>query len=93
MSAKLSFRLYGDHEVRAIWDEAGSQWWFAVVDVVGAMSGSKEPRNYWNVLKNHLEKSGNETLTKYKRFRLVVPEGRGGTLCNFCTRYAQRIKP
>lgn len=53
------------------WDEAGKQWWFAVVDVVEAVSGSKEARNYWNALKSRFRKTGSETLTKCKRFRLV----------------------
>ena len=76
MSPKLSFRFYGDHEVRAVWDEAGKQWWFAVVDVVGAVSGSKDARNYWNVLKSRFRKAGNETLTKCKRFRLEAADGK-----------------
>lgn len=76
MGAKLSFRFYGDHEVRAVWDEAEKQWWFAVVDVVAAVSGSKDPRNYWYVLKNRLRKVGNEPLTKCKGFKLVAPDGK-----------------
>lgn len=71
MSPKLSFRFYGDHEVRAAWDEAGRQWWLAAADVVGAVSGNKEARNYWNALKSRFRKTGSETLTKCKRFRLV----------------------
>lgn len=71
MSPKCSTRFYGDHEVRAAWNEAGRQWWFAVEDVVGAVSGSKEARNYWNALKSRFRKTGSETLTKCKRFRLV----------------------
>lgn len=71
MSPKCSTRFYGDHEVWAVWDEAGRQWWFAVEDVVGAVSGSKEARNYWNALKSRFRKTGSETLTKCKRFRLV----------------------
>lgn len=76
MSLKLSFRFYGDHEVRVVWDEAGKQWWFAVVDVVGTVSGSKDARNYWNVLKSRFRKAGNETLTRCKRFRLEAADGK-----------------
>ena len=28
--AKISVRFYGDHEVRALWDEENSKWWFSV---------------------------------------------------------------
>lgn len=58
------------------WDEAGKQWWFAVEDVVGAVSGSKDARNYWNVLKSRFRKAGNETLTRCKRFRLEAADGK-----------------
>ena len=34
---KLLFRFYKDHEVRAIWDEEQSKWWFSVLDAVGAI--------------------------------------------------------
>ena len=35
---KLSIRFYNDHEVRAVWDEVHSKWWFSVPDVVGAIN-------------------------------------------------------
>ena len=62
--------------VRAVWDEAGTQWWFAVADAVGAVSGSKDARNYWSVLKSRFRKAGNETLTKCKRFRSEAADGK-----------------
>lgn len=27
---KISIRFYNDREVRAVWDDAGSKWWFSV---------------------------------------------------------------
>ena len=73
---KMSFRFFGDREVRAVWDEEESQWWFAVVDIVGAVSGSTDAHNYWYVLKNRLKKAGNETLTKCKGFKLIATDGK-----------------
>mgnify|MGYP003294084260 CR=1 FL=1 len=32
---KTSIRFYNDHEVRAIWDEEKSQWFFSVLDIAG----------------------------------------------------------
>jgi cell filamentation protein len=34
MTIKYSIRFYKDKEVRAIWDEDNSKWWFSVVDIV-----------------------------------------------------------
>ena len=36
--SKISIRFYKDHEVRAVWDENHSKWWFSVVDVVAALT-------------------------------------------------------
>ena len=76
MSQKLSFRFYNGREIRAVWDETENQWWFAVSDVVGAISGSSDVRNYWYVLKNRLKKMGNELLTKCKGFKLTAKDGK-----------------
>ena len=76
MSQKISLRFFNDREIRAVWDEAGNQWWFAVVDIVAAVSESSSPQNYWYVLKNRLKKAKNETLTKCKGFKLVAADGK-----------------
>lgn len=34
MSNKKSIRFFNDHEVRAVWDEENSKWWFSVVDII-----------------------------------------------------------
>jgi cell filamentation protein len=34
MSTEYSIRFYKDKEVRAIWDEKDSKWWFSAVDIV-----------------------------------------------------------
>lgn len=74
--AKISIRFFNDREVRAVWDEGTGQWWFCAVDVVGALGGSADARNYWYVLKNRLKKGGSELLTRCKGFRLVAPDGK-----------------
>ena len=62
--SKQSIRFYHDHEVRAIWDEEHSKWWFSVLDIVEAITESANPRKYWSVLKTRLKKSGNELTTR-----------------------------
>ena len=42
--SKKSIRFYKDHEVRAVWDEEKSTWWFSIVDIVGAITDSPNPR-------------------------------------------------
>ena len=70
---KKSIRFYRDHEVRAIWDEEQSQWWFSIVDIVAAVTESPNPRKYWSVLKTRLKKAGNELTTA--RSQLITIDG------------------
>ncbi|MCL1799039.1 MAG: Fic family protein [Eggerthellaceae bacterium] len=79
MTNKVSIRFFDDREVRAIWDDEGSQWWFSVIDIVGVLSQSTDSRNYWYVLKNRLKKAESEILTDCKGFKLVAPDGKHRT--------------
>jgi len=76
MADKVSIRFFDDREVRAVWDDEGSKWWFSVIDVVGALSESADSRNYWYVLKSRLKKAGSELLTNCKGFKLMAPDGK-----------------
>jgi len=73
---KISIRFFDDREVRAVWDDEKSRWWFSVVDIVGVLSQSADSRNYWYVLKNRLKKTGSEVLTNCKGFKLMAPDGK-----------------
>lgn len=75
-SSKLSIRFYNDREVRAIWDEEKSQWWFSVLDIVGAITESPNPRKYWSVLKTRLKKNGNELTTRCSQLKLTAADGK-----------------
>ncbi|MBP3467276.1 MAG: Fic family protein [Paludibacteraceae bacterium] len=76
MNHKLSIRFFNDHEVRAIWDEEKSQWWFSVLDIVGAITESPNPRKYWSVLKTRLKKNGNELTTRCSQLKLTASDGK-----------------
>ena len=60
--SKISIRFYNDHEARAVWDEELSNWWFSVVDIVGAINKEvdyQKNRNYWKYLTESTWKSQN----------------------------------
>lgn len=73
---KQSIRFYHDYEVRAVWDEERSKWWFSVLDIVEAITESVNPRKYWSVLKNRLKKSGNELTTRCSQLKLTAADGK-----------------
>ena len=74
--SKISIRFFNDREVRAIWDEANSKWWFSVVDIVAAITDSPNPRKYWSVLKTRLKKAGNELTTNCSQLKLTAADGK-----------------
>ena len=76
MNTKKSIRFYKDHLVRAVWDEENSQWWFSIVDIVGAITESPNPRKYWSVLKTRLKKAGNELTTRCSQLKLTSDDGK-----------------
>ena len=62
---KISIRFFDDREVRAIWDDENSKWWFSVLDIVGVLNAQDDytkNRNYWKYLKNKLKKENNEVI-------------------------------
>lgn len=77
--SKISFRFYKDHEVRAVWDEELSKWWFSVLDVVGAINDQadyQKNRNYWKYLKTKLRKEGNELVSATNQLKLTAADGK-----------------
>ncbi len=39
-------KLFEGTQIRTVWDNEKEEWYFSVVDVVGALSGSKNPTDY-----------------------------------------------
>lgn len=73
---KISIRFFNDQEVRAAWDYDSNRWLFSVVDVIAVLTDSKNPRNYWKVLKHRLTKAENELVTNCNQLKLVASDGK-----------------
>ncbi len=79
MSTKISIRFYKDHRVRAVWDVEQNQWWFSVLDVVGAINGQddhEKNRNYWKYLKAKLKKEQSEVVSDTTQLKLTAADGK-----------------
>ncbi len=77
--SKKSIRFYTDRQVRAVWDEEHSKWWFSAVDIVGAINNEsdyKKCRNYWKYLKGKMAKSGVELVSVTNQFKFYAPDGK-----------------
>jgi len=74
--SKVSVRFFGDTEVRAVWDEDKAKWWFSVVDIIGALTDSKDPRKYWTVLKTRLKQKNPQLTTNCSQLKLTARDGK-----------------
>ncbi len=68
--------LFEGKEIRSVWDSEKEEYFFSVVDVVGALTDSNEPRKYWSVLKNRLKKEGSELTTNCSQLKMLAPDGK-----------------
>ncbi len=73
--SKISIRFYNDREVRAVWDEERSKWWFSAVDIVAVITESQNPRMYWSVIKTRLKKANDELTTRCSQPKLTAAYG------------------
>ncbi|MBQ3767423.1 MAG: Bro-N domain-containing protein [Prevotella sp.] len=46
MSKKELLKLFDNKNIRVVWDDELQEWFFSVVDVVGALTDSKNPTDY-----------------------------------------------
>ena len=52
----------------------GNKWFFSVVDVVGALTDSEDPRKYWNKLIQRLREEGSEVVTFCHQLKLIAED-------------------
>lgn len=69
-------KLFEGREIRSVWDEKKEDYFFSVVDVVGALTDSNIPRNYWSDLKRKLKSEGSEVHEKIVQFKMRASDGK-----------------
>ena len=77
--SKISIRFYKDRKVRAVWDEDHHQWWFSILDIVGAVNEQddhEKNRNYWKYLKAKLKKGNSELVSATTQLKLTASDGK-----------------
>ena len=77
--SKKSIRFFNNREVRAVWDEENSKWWFSATDIVRAINNEddyKKCRNYWKYLKGKFTKEGIQLVSVTNHFKFEAPDGK-----------------
>ena len=67
-------QLFEDKKIRTAWDEEKEEWYFSVVDVVGVLTDSPNPNNYWKVLKKRLKDEGSQLVTDCNQLKMKSPK-------------------
>jgi hypothetical protein len=66
--------VFGAKQIRRVWHE--EQWFFSVVDIIGALTDGPNPRDYWYRMKRReKESSGIELSTLCRRLRNKDAQG------------------
>lgn len=76
MDKETSIKLFETKQVRSIWDTEQEKWFFSIVDVIGVLSESQNPNNYWKVLKNRLKKEGSQLVTDCNQLKMQSADGK-----------------
>ena len=61
METKNALVVFEGKNIRRVWHN--DEWYFSVVDVVGALTDSPNPRNYWNMVKSREQEHDIELYT------------------------------
>ena len=69
-------KIFNNETIRTVWDKEQEKYFVSVVDIIGVVSESNNPRNYWKVLKHRLKQEGNESVTNCNQLKLKSKDGK-----------------
>ena len=76
MDNETKIKLFQNQEVRLKWDDEIEEYYFSVVDVVGILSESKNPSQYWRTLKSRLNDEGAQSVTICNKLKMLAKDGK-----------------
>ena len=76
MTKDTAIKLFDDKQIRTIWNDEQEKWYFSIVDVVGVLTESPNPRKYWSVLKTRLKKEGSQLATNCSQLKMLSSDGK-----------------
>lgn len=76
MNKENTIKLFQNNKIRTAWDAEQEKWFFSVVDIIGVLSDSVNPNNYWKVLKNRMKKEGSQLVTSCNQLKMKSSDGK-----------------
>lgn len=70
-------KMFEGSQIRSVWDNEREEWYFSVVDVVGSLTESNNPRDYWYRVKKRMsEEERSELSTFCRQLKLKSTDGK-----------------
>ena len=70
-------KIFEGSQIRSVWDNEREDWYFSVVDVIGSLTESNNPRDYWYRVKKRMsEEEKSELSTICRQLKLKAPDGK-----------------
>ena len=67
--------VFGAKKIRRVWID--EQWFFSVVDIIGALTESDAPSKYWAAMKRREEESsGFQLSTICRQLKMIASDGK-----------------
>ena len=68
--------LFEGKEIRSVWDSEKKDYYFSIVDVIGALTESNIPRNYWSDLKRKIKREGSQLHEDIVQLKMKASDGK-----------------
>ena len=70
-------KIFEGSQIRSVWDNDREEWYFSVVDVIGSLTESNNPRDYWYRVKKRMsEEERSELSTFCRQLKLKSTDGK-----------------
>lgn len=70
-------KMFEGSQIRSVWDNEREEWYFSVVDVIGSLTESNNPRDYWYKVKKRMsEEERSELSTFCRQLKLKSTDGK-----------------
>ena len=77
MTSETTVAVFDTFKIRRVYDEENGVWYFSVIDVVGALTDSVNPRDYWFKMKTRVKtEEGLELSTICRQLKMKAPDGK-----------------
>ena len=73
---ELITKMFEGKEIRSVWNREIDDYYFSVIDVVGALTDSVRARKYWNDIKTRLKEEGSELSDKIGQLKMIANDGK-----------------